>query len=79
MGTQIEELSQLHQDNEDRLRREVDKNRCLQEEISRLSAAKEYQSRYSEVSSDLQAATQENKALKEQLTSAREELFQSNN
>lgn len=79
MATQIEELSQLHQDNEDRLRREIDKNRYLQEEISRLASAKEYQSKYSEVTNDLLAATQENKGLKEQLASARDELFQSNN
>lgn len=76
---QIEELSQLHQDNEDRLKREIDKNRYLQEEISRLGTAKEYQSKYSEISSDLQSATQENKLLKDQLSSAREELFQTNN
>lgn len=76
---QIEELSQLHQDNEDRLKREIDKNRYLQEEINRLATAKEYQSKYSEISNDLQSATQENKLLKDQLSGAREELFQSNN
>lgn len=42
-----------------------------------MSAAKDYQSRYTEVISSLDITTQENKTLKDQLSELRQQLFQS--
>jgi chromosome segregation ATPase len=58
------------------LRREVERNRYLQEEIARLATAKEYQAKYCELSSDLESSQQENRALREQLSSIKEEVLQ---
>ena len=67
----------LHQSSQERIQREVEKNRQLTDEVARLSSMKDYQSRYNEVISTYEMASQENKTLKDQLGDMKQELLQS--
>lgn len=69
----------MHRNYQERLEKEVEKNRALKEEIQKLSSVKTYQSRYNQNMINLQVISQENKSLRSQIEELKQELYQASN